>query len=108
PIRKVAAEQGTNVESVVNEWLSRQLALAREQKIREESARFRAKQAELRARYAGRFVAMRSGEVLDDDEDAHALYLRIRKQYADEPILIAPVSEQPIPVYKMRSPRAAA
>ena len=105
PIRKVAAEQGTNVESVVNEWLSRQLALAREQKIKEESARFRAKHTELWAQFAGKYVAMRNGEVLDHDKDARQLYLRIKKQYGDAPILIALVSEQPMQVYKMRSPR---
>jgi len=105
PIRKVAEEQGRNVESVVNDWLARQLALLREQKIREESARFRAKHAELRVKHAGLYVAMQNGEVLDHDQSANELYLRIKNRYRDEPILIALVSEQPAPVYKMRSPR---
>jgi hypothetical protein len=104
-IEKLAQEQGTNAESLVNEWIERQLSLAREQRIREESARFRAQHDRLWASYAGEYVAMRSGEVLDHSPDVNALYLRIRERYGDEPILIAPVTEAPTPTYQMRSPR---
>ena len=102
---KVAQEQGTDVASLVNEWVRRELALAREQKIREESGRFRAQHSALQANYLGEYVAMRNGEVLDHGADVHALYLRIRDQFDDEPVLIAPVTESPTPTYHMRSPR---
>lgn len=107
PIRRVAEQEKTSVESLVNDWLRRQLALVREQKIHEETARFRAKHAELRVKYLGQHIAMRNGEVVDHDSDARKLYLRVRKQYGDSPILIAPVGEQPIQTYQMRSPRLA-
>ncbi len=106
-VEKLAQEQGTDVESLVNDWVERQLALAHEQKIREESIRFRAQHSALRAAYAGEYVAMRNGEVLDHGTDVHGLYLRMRERFGDEPILIAPVTDFPTPTYQMRSPRFA-
>ncbi len=104
---KVAQDQGTDVASLVNKWVERELALAREQKIREESVRFRAQHGALRSRFLSEYVAMRSGEVLDHDADVYALYLRIRDRFGDEPVLIAPVTDSPTLTYQMRSPRLA-
>lgn len=104
---KFAQEQGTDVASLVNQWVERELALAREQKIREESVLFRAQHSALQAKYPGEYVAMRSGEVLDHGADMSALYLRIRDRFGDEPVLIAPVTDTPTPTYHMRSPRFA-
>ncbi len=106
-LEKFAQEQGTDVDSLVNEWVRRQLALAREQKIREESVRFRSQQGALRAAYPVEYVAMLNGEVLDHADDLHALYLRIQERFGDEPVLIAPVTEAAAPTYQMRSPRRA-
>ena len=106
-VEKLAQEQGTDTQSLVNAWIERQLALAREQRIRDESVRFRAQHSALRAAYAGEYVAMRNGEVLDHGADVRGLYLRIRERFGDEPILIAPVTDSPTPTYQMRSPRVA-
>lgn len=103
-LEKIAQEQGTDVDSLVNEWVRRELALAREQKIREESSRFRSQHSALRAAYLGEYVAMRNGEVVDHAGDLNELYLRIRARFGDEPILIAPVTDESIPTYSMRSP----
>jgi len=107
PIRKLAEAEGKDVQSLVEGWLLRELALAREEKLREESARFRAHHAELHAQYPGEYVALRNGAVLDHDHDARELYLRVQRQYGDEAILIAPVTDQPLPEFRMRSPRIA-
>lgn len=107
PIRRLAAEEGTDVQSLIEAWLLRELALVREEKIREESTRFRAKHTELRAGYLGQYIAFRNGEVLDHDPDARVLYLRVKRQFGDEPILIAPVTDQAKPEFHMRSPRLA-
>jgi hypothetical protein len=106
-VEKLAQDQGTDAESLVNAWIERELALAREQRIREESARFRTQHSALHAAYAGEYVAMRDGQVLDHDPDVQALYLRMHERFGDEPILIAPVTETPDPTYNMRSPRLA-
>jgi hypothetical protein len=105
PIRRLAEQEQTSVEGVVNDWLRRQLALVREQKIKEESARFRSRHAALLAQYRGEYVAMRNGEVLDHASDARELYLRIKAHYGDDPILIAPVTETPTQTYTVRQPR---
>jgi len=106
-VEKLAQEQGTDAESLVNEWVARELALAREQKIREEATRFRAQHSALQAAYPGQYVAMRNGELLDHGSDVQALYQRIRARFGDEPVLIAPVTDSPTPTYQMRSPRLA-
>ncbi|MBN1145806.1 MAG: hypothetical protein JXA78_01020 [Anaerolineales bacterium] len=105
PIRQIAEQEKTSVENLVNSWLTRQLALAREKKIKEESTRFQAMHSELLAEYRGKYIAMHNGEVLDHDADIRELYLRIKKQYGEAPVLIALVTEEPVPTYQMRSPR---
>jgi len=41
-----------------------------------------------RQRYANEYVAVRGGEVVDHDADQRALYLRVRRQYGRQPMLI--------------------
>ena len=107
PIRQIAEQEKTSVENLVNSWLTRQLALEREKKIKEESIRFQAKHTELLAKYRGKYIAMQNGEALDHDTDIRELYLRVRKQYSDVPVLITLVSDEPVLTYHMRSPRFA-
>ena len=104
-VEKLAESQGTNAETLVNSWIEQQLALAREQGIRAEAEQFRAQHAALLAAYAGQYVAMRQGEVIDHDHDGATLYRRVRARFGDEPVLVAPVNASPTPTYHLRSPR---
>ena len=106
-VEKLAQEQGTNAESLLNEWIQRQLALARERRIREEAARYRAQHSALLPIYGGQYIAMRNGEVIDHDTELGVLYQRVRERYGDEPVLMTPVTPEPMPVGHMRSPRLA-
>jgi len=106
-IEKLAHEQGTDAEALVNKWLQWQLALAREQRIREEAARYRAQHSALFPVYAGQYIAMLNGELLDHDAEIGPLYQRMRERFGDEPVLITPVTAEPLPVLNMRSPRLA-
>jgi hypothetical protein len=106
-VEKLAEAQGTDAETLVNNWIEQQLALAREQGIRAEAERFRAQHAALLAAYAGEYVAMRQGEVVDHDRDGAALYRRVRARFGNEPVLVAPVTTSPTPTYHLRSPRFA-
>jgi len=104
-IRKVAEQQGSDVEQLVNDWLRRELALLRERAIAEEAERFRAQHAALLAQYPGEYVALRDGVVLDHGPEINDVYLRIKSGYGDEPILIALVTPQPERQLRVRRPR---
>lgn len=71
---------------------------------REETA-YQAMHKELLAQYAGKYVAIYHGQLVDFDEDGTALYLRMRKRYPDEFVLITPVQPEDREVYHVYSPR---
>lgn len=104
-LRPEAERLGTNVETLANEWLERRLWQARREKIFAESKRYREMHAELRAKYADKFIAMRDGEVIDHDTALLELCQRIRARYGNEPILITQVTSEPIRRFRIRSPR---
>jgi hypothetical protein len=70
-----------------------------------EEAAFKRLHPMLRDKYFGHYVAVYQGELLDHDEDQVALYLRVKEQYPDEFIWIAPVGEEPEETYVLHSPR---
>ena len=100
-LKNEAARRRTSLEALANDWLEEQLWEAKNKKINEEAERFRAKHAELLAQYAGQYVAMRDGLVIDHDPDLIALHGRIRSQYGDEPILMAPVTSEPVQTFRV-------
>jgi len=52
---------------------------------------------ELKIHYLGQYVAMQNGKVIDHDPNFVLLRQRIRKQYANSPVMITLVEEAPIP-----------
>lgn len=104
-LQSEAEQRQTSLEALVNDWLEAQLWRQRHDKIHQEAGRFRAKHAELLAQYAGCYVAMRDGVVLDHDADLTALHSRIRARYQDAPILIAPVTPEPVQTFKVMGAR---
>jgi hypothetical protein len=77
----------------------------RVKKIQEEAKRFQARHAELYTQYAGQYIALQEGVVLDHDVDLLILYDRIQACYGDEPILITPVTAEPMQTFRVLSPR---
>lgn len=104
-LQNEATRRHTSVEALANDWLEEQLWQAKRKKIDEEAERFRAQHAQLLARYDGQFVAMRDGEVIDHDSDLVTLHQRVRAQYGDEPILISPVTSEPMQTIKVLGAR---
>ncbi len=104
-LKPEAERRQTSMEKLVNDWLESQLWQEWHRIIEEESKRFQEKYTQLLAQYAGEYVAMRNGAVIDHDAELPALHQRIRAQYGTEPILMAPVTTQPIQKFKIRSPR---
>jgi len=74
-------------------------------KIDVEVEAYRRKHPRLRAKYLGEYIAMHNGRVVDHDQDASALYRRIRKRFGQTPVLIRLVEEVPERVLVFRSPR---
>jgi hypothetical protein len=104
-LKNEAARRNTSIELLANDWLEEQLWDAKRKKIEDEAQRFRAQHSTLLAQYNGQHVAMRDSVVLDHDTDLVTLHDRIRAQYGEEPILIAPVNPEPIQIIKVLGAR---
>ena len=63
-----------------------------------------ARLASERQRYQGQFVAVKDGQVIDQDADRRALYLRIRQRFGRQPVLIVSADWKQPPEFTLRSP----
>jgi hypothetical protein len=50
---------------------------------------------------------MYDGAIVDSDSNRMLLYARVRERFGRQPVLITEGGDQPIPVYRIRSPRRA-
>ena len=76
-----------------------------EEELDAEQAAWFARPAAERQRYAGQYVAVRGGQVVDHDPDQRELYLRIRARFGRERILIIKADWDAAPVFTMHSPQ---
>ncbi len=72
--------------------------------LAQEQAAWYALEARVRQRYAGEYVAVRGGQVVDHDADQRALYLRVRARFGHSPVLIVHADWSEPPVYTIHSP----
>jgi len=73
--------------------------------IDREQQAYEAQHSQLLEEYAGQYIAMYQGEVVDHDEDSGGLWQRVRKRYGKEPVLITPVLQEARQTIVVRSPR---
>lgn len=73
--------------------------------ISAEAAAWYARPAADRTPYAGQYVAVLEGEVIDHDEDQSALAERIRARYPETPVLITRAEARAPREFHIRSPR---
>ncbi len=71
---------------------------------REEAAFYRL-HPELWQKYPGQYVALFQSELIDHDEDQLVLFQRVKQKHPGKFIWIAPVREEPVEEYVIRSPR---
>lgn len=64
--------------------------------IDEEQKAYEAQHEEIYKKYAGQYIAMRRGTLLDHDQDRLALLDRVRARFGQEPVLITPVLAEPV------------
>lgn len=58
-----------------------------------------------RNRYAGEYVAVHEGKVVDHDPNQRAIYLRARSYYGNQPVLIVKADWDTEPEFTIRSPQ---
>lgn len=73
--------------------------------LQAEQAAWFARPREERQRYAGQYVAVRGGQVVDHDPDQRALYLRVRARFGREHVLIVKADWDAEPEFIIHSPR---
>jgi len=104
-VKQVAEHEGLDAATFVADAVRRHLAAYRQKRLVAETDAWYSLPVEERQRYKGKFVAVYHGQVVDSDTDRVALYLRLRERYGRQSILITEGGDQPIPVYRVRSPR---
>ena len=104
-LEKIAQDDQRSITEMLDEIVREYIARRHDEKISQESERFRAIHSKLYAQYARQYIAMRDGRVLDHDDELSALHERIHKRFGHAPILIAPVTDEPLPEFRVRRPR---
>ena len=94
-IQHVAAETNRDATQVVEAAIQAYLDQLEQEKIHEETEAFWAMQAELASKYAGEYVALHQGQVVDHDLDVIRLEQRVAERFGETPLLIAPVTDAP-------------
>lgn len=80
-------------------WLEQRHLIEVEQRLYEKQHQ------QLLVEYAGQYIAMYHGEVVDSGADDAELSRRIRSRFGNAPVLITPVLDEPIQTFVVRSPR---
>jgi len=73
--------------------------------IEQEKAAYLQLFPQLKRQYAGQYVAIHGGELVDHDADYGALFERIDERYPDTFVWLTRVADEPIRTLSFRSPR---
>ncbi len=95
PLQQLATAQGSSVEEVIAEALDDYLREQRHKQLLQEMERYRTRHGQLKDQYAGQFIGMYNGAILDHDADGGLLYSRLRQEHGELPILIVQVTPMP-------------
>ncbi len=104
-LEQIATEQSTSAQDLLHTAVNEFLDKMARQKIHTESESFRKMHPDLMTKYEGQFVAIHNGQVVDHDEDARDLYLRVQVQYGHIAVLIRRVTPEAQQELVFRSPR---
>lgn len=104
-VQEVAAQEGRDAEDFVTEAVRVHLAQYRQKRILAETEAWYQLSVETRTSYHGQYVALANGQIVDSDQDQSRLYFRVRERYGHQPVLIVEGGNQPMPTYRVRSPR---
>ena len=104
-IAETARSDGVAVEDLVAKALRQYLERHWQEQFESELRAFESMRESLQKDYAGRFVAVYQGRVLDSDKDKRALGKRVFAKYGRAPIYFQEVGPDPVPAVRVRTPR---
>ena len=94
-IKRLAADQAQPAEKVLETAVQAHLDQLEREAIHAETEAFWDMHDELVSKYEGEHVALYQGEIVSHDADASTLERRVREEYGELPVLIAPVAARP-------------
>jgi predicted transcriptional regulator len=100
-LERMALQIGETPEALAERAVREFLRAVTRQALHQEAQVFHARHADLLRIYAGRYIAMYQGQVVDQ----LALLARVEEQYPYTPVLITPVVAESEEMYTVRSPR---
>lgn len=104
-IKHEAETEGVTVATLLEAALRVRRQRLQRAKLSAEQTAWRALTLETRARYAGQYVAIHEGSVVDHDADLAALHRRVRARFGKQAVLLTP-AEGRGPIH-IRSPKLA-
>ncbi len=104
-IENWSSQEGGDAQSFVEKAVRTYLGQMRQEKIRTETEAFNEQYDMLKANYAGQYVAVHQGKVIDHDTDIRSLHLRVYEQLGRTPVLLKQVMDEPERELHFRSPR---
>jgi metal-responsive CopG/Arc/MetJ family transcriptional regulator len=104
-IENWSSQGGGDAQSFVEKAVRTYLGQMRQEKIRTETEAFNEQYDMLKANYAGQYVAVHQGKVIDHDTDIRSLHLRVYEQLGRTPVLLKQVMDEPERELHFRSPR---
>jgi len=94
-VERLASRNTQPAEQVLEMAVRRYFDLVEQEAIHEETEAFWAMAEGLKPQFAGQYVAVYRGRVVDHDVDVSRLEARVREHFGPLPVLIAPVEPTP-------------
>lgn len=104
-LKRLAEVRGETVEALAETAIREYLRQDTRQRLSQEIEAYRAMHTDLLHKYLNEYVAIYQGKVVGHDPDQNALYLRVRKQYPQDVVLIRQVRPEVDRTLTIRSPR---
>jgi hypothetical protein len=104
-LEQVARWKGIEVEQAAHDALVRYIGRLGREKIERESEAFEAMRAEWLKRYAGQYVAVHEGHVVEHAPNLRALRRKVYARFGHTPILHKRIMNEPEREIVIRSPR---
>jgi hypothetical protein len=104
-LEQIAQQTGRSAEEIASEAIRTHLEELDARVLEDEQRAYQRLYPELRERYPQKYVAIYAGRVVDVDPDFEELFVRIKRQFGDQIVLMRRVGDSLVEEYNFRSPR---